>query len=92
MLLFIGGKTTISAEIIIAIVDYDYFSDDLNKEYIDKAWQDKKVIDATDGSMKKSLIITSDKIYISSIAALTLKKRADKADRGQFDINCLEEI
>ena len=92
MLLFIGGKTTISAEIIIAIVDYDYFSDGLNKEYIDKEWQDKKVIDATDGSMKKSLIITSDKIYISSIAALTLKKRADKADRGQFDINCLEEI
>ena len=31
MLLFIGGKTTISAEIIIAIVDYDYFSDGLNK-------------------------------------------------------------
>ena len=76
---------------IIAIIDYSYFEQGTNQLFYNNLLQKQLLRDITQGSRPQSLVVTTEESYISAIAAKTLKHRADNINKGQYEINCLEE-
>lgn len=76
MFLHLGADTVISFKNIIAISDYRSFKSIVNREFLKKCIDDGRVVDISDNN-PKSYVVTSDKVYISAISSITLKKRSD---------------
>ena len=81
MFLHLGGDRAIATEDIIFIGDCTYFTgdgnkkSDINREFLAKLRQNGKVVDASEKEAK-SFVVTADKVYLSSISSITLKRRA----------------
>ncbi|MGM9581895.1 MAG: extracellular matrix regulator RemB [Anaerovibrio sp.] len=88
---FIGGTTMIASNRLLAIIDWKYFLEGENKAFLDSFRERNRLFDITDGGTPKSLVITADELYISSISSLTLKKRSDRMKKGIYEFNCVEE-
>lgn len=91
MPVFIGGTYLVSGKKILAIIDFTYFEQGDNKKYLEHCMAEEMVADITEGSQPRSLVITEDRLYISPIAPLTLKKRTDRQYQGIEDLNFVEE-
>ena len=63
-------------ESVIAITDLKLGKSVINKEFLNKMQDEKKIIDISDKNAK-SFIITSKIVYLSAISSLTLQKRAN---------------
>lgn len=77
MFLYVGGITNILFKNIISIHNYDNFIDSDNV-YILKQFNKNDIIWLADKKDIKSIIFTNDKIYMSAISAVTLKKRSKR--------------
>lgn len=80
MFLHLGNDYLLSTDEIIAIVNLDN-EDPLNrptKDIIEIGIAERKLIRICDAGKEKSLIITSDKIYLSPISSITLQKRGQE--------------
>ena len=77
MYLHLGADTVIPLEKVIAILDLKLTGSQSTYKFISKMKEIKKVIDISDNNAK-SFIVTDDLIYLSTISALTLKKRAGR--------------
>jgi len=75
MFLHLGADTVIPLRDVIAINDLKPGKSGINKEFIKKMQDEKKVIDISE-KKAKSFILTKDRVYLSAISSLTLKKRA----------------
>ncbi len=75
MFLHLGADIVVPLRDVIAITDFKSGKSGINKEFLKKMQDDKKIVDISENS-GKSFIITDEKIYLSAISSLTLKKRA----------------
>ncbi|HHW06802.1 MAG TPA: DUF370 domain-containing protein [Clostridia bacterium] len=84
MYLHIGNEISIPLRKIIAIIDLET-ADPTGRlqELIELAERQQKVNVTAGKSDPKSCIITDDRLYLSSISALTLARRAEIKDRLQ---------
>ncbi len=80
--LHIGNNYSVDVRSIIGIFDMDNTTvTGVTKKLLDKAEKEKRLFLAT-YELPKTFIVTSEKIYISQLAASTLKKRL--ANGGGF--------
>ncbi len=75
MFLHLGADVVVPLRDVIAITDFKSGKSGINKEFLNKMQDDKKIVDISENN-GKSFIITNKKIYLSAISSLTLKKRA----------------
>ena len=75
MFLHLGADVVVPLRDVIAITDLKSGKSGINKEFLNKMQDDKKIVDISENN-GKSFIITNKKIYLSAISSLTLKKRA----------------
>lgn len=75
LFIFIGNDDVIETKKIICILDYELIHSSPFKKLIAERKKKKQV----SGNEKeaKSIIITDDRIYFSSLSTFTLKKRED---------------
>ena len=85
MFLHLGNGVSVRTKKILAIQDYAVFQNGPGRELLKRKYQDGLVINTlefgqnVDGEGIKSLILTEDKIYLSAISPLTLKRRSELA-------------
>ncbi|WP_085993779.1 extracellular matrix regulator RemB [Oceanobacillus senegalensis] len=75
MFIHLGNDNVIRSEDVIAIIDYQMISSSVIMGEMMKAWKrEKKII----GTMKdaKSIMITTDLIYYTTVSVSTLKRRS----------------
>lgn len=77
MFLHIGADVMVPKKNIIAILEIDTNSSPINKEFLEIAKDEGFIEQVSDKEKEKSYLITTEKIYISPISCVTLKKRAD---------------
>ena len=75
MFLHLGANIVIPIRDVIAITYIKKGKTNINKEFLDKVYKNKRIIDVSENN-PKSFIVTDDIIYLSAISSLTLKKRA----------------
>jgi hypothetical protein len=80
MFLHLGADMVVPLRDVISITDLKSARSGINKDFIKKMRDEKKVFDVSEND-PKSFIITTNKVYLSAISSLTLKKRA-----GHFHI------
>lgn len=76
MFLHLGADIVVPLRDVIAINDLKSGKSGINKEFLEKMQNDKKIIDVSEKN-GKSFIITDKIVYLSAISSLTLKKRAN---------------
>ncbi|MCI7613182.1 MAG: DUF370 domain-containing protein [Selenomonadaceae bacterium] len=88
---FIGGSTSVASDKLLAIIDWKYFREGDNRAFLASFRERNRIFDITEGGMPKSLVIAADRLYISPISPLALKKRSDRAKKGIYEFNSVEE-
>lgn len=76
MFLHLGGDKIVPKKDIIAILDYKKGSSGITGEFLQIATDEGFVNNISEKDKEKSMVITSEKIYISPISCNTLKKRS----------------
>lgn len=75
MFLHLGSDVMVPVKDVLAIYDHKTIEREENRECFNQMKQDKKAIRIGSEEIK-SYVVTDDKIYLSVISSLTLKKRA----------------
>lgn len=77
MFLYLGGTTNVWSKDVLSIHDYVNFcqSED-NEELLKQSWLNGCVQNLTEEENIKSIILTTEGVYLSAISAATLRKRA----------------
>ena len=78
MFLHLGGDKVVPKKDIIAILDYKKGNSSITKEFIQIARDEGFIENISENNKEKAYVITSEKIYISSISCNTLKKRSQE--------------
>ena len=78
MYLHLGLDYMIKNSEIIAIFNLKDDESDIYEKYISKYVNKYEIIDASEGEEFYSCVLTEDKIYLSAISSLTLKKRIEE--------------
>ena len=86
MFLHLGADIVVPLRHVIAITDIKSGKFGINKEFLNKVADEKKIIDVSE-KQAKSFIITDKIVYLSAISSLTLKKRANNFIVSHFLIN-----
>lgn len=74
MFLHLGSDVMVPVRDVLAIYDHKTMEFDENKKMLETMMREKEVIEISKEA--KSYVFTDDKIYLSVISSLTLKKRA----------------
>jgi len=75
MYLHLGGKHIVPLKDVVAIIKLIGYNSSINKELIEIGKLEKKVVNLFKNNEPKSCVITTDKIYLSSVSAATLSRR-----------------
>ena len=78
MFLHLGADTIIPLKNVILIADCKEGSSNINSEFLHTMHEEALIYDVS-GGKPKSFVIADEKVYLSAISSLTLKKRADSA-------------
>jgi len=74
--LHIGGDVVVDTKSIVAVIDVSSpYQSDVNREFIQVAEIEGLLKPVALGYKTKSCVITSDKVFLSSISSATLRKR-----------------
>jgi regulator of extracellular matrix RemA (YlzA/DUF370 family) len=76
MFLHIGGDNAVSLKELVAILDLETTKREATREFLGFAADEKTVVHIGKREREKSIIITSNRIYLSPISAATLLKRS----------------
>lgn len=74
MFLHLGSDVMVPVKDVLAIYDYKTMEFETNQKMLETMMREKEVVEISKEA--KSFIFTDDKIYLSVISSLTLKKRA----------------
>ena len=78
MFLHIGENKSLDRKEIIAIFDLDSATvEGTSRKFIKRMQEEKKVKDVS-GKLPKTMILTSDTLYLSNISSKTLKERLSR--------------
>ncbi|MGE5389971.1 MAG: extracellular matrix regulator RemB [Deltaproteobacteria bacterium] len=75
MYMHLGNNCVISTKNIIAILNMEELSEDV-QDIIEVARLDKKLTNISDKGKEKALVICDEQVYLSPISSLTLYRRA----------------
>lgn len=75
MFLHLGSDIVIPLRDIISITDLKASRTHINEDFIKSKQKKNIVVDISEGHAK-SFVVANDKVYLSPISSLTLKKRA----------------
>ncbi len=79
LFIHIGEDHVIQSKDVVAIIDRELLtSSSINDEMLMNLRKEKKVVE-TDYEIAKSIVITTDYVYFSSLSVNTLKKRSQLA-------------
>ncbi len=79
MFLHLGGDLVVPKEHVIAIINmHPTKKTEINKEFLQLAEDEGFIVPIAEKSNAKSLIVTSEMVYLSPISSTTLKKRSDE--------------
>lgn len=76
MFLHIGGDNVVALEELVAILDLETTKRESTREFLGFAADEKMVVHIGKREREKSIVITSNRIYLSPISAATLLKRS----------------
>lgn len=86
MFIHLGGDVIVPKEEVVCIMNWTLLTkSEANREFIQLAEDDEFIRRISEKGREKSFIITTDKVYLSPISSITLKKRAE--DKSQFMID-----
>ncbi|SDI23859.1 protein of unknown function [Alteribacillus persepolensis] len=75
MFIHLGGDTVIRSKDVVAILDQDtHDSSSITRQFL-SSQDDKNVIEISE-ELTKSVVVTVDRVYLSPISSLTLRRRA----------------
>ncbi len=81
MFLHIGQEVSILIKDIVAIIDLKTkYNSQCTKEFLNVAAEEDFIVSLT--TEPNSFIVTTERIYLSPISAMTLKKRASDGIKG----------
>ena len=75
MYLHLGGDAAVAEKDIISIHDYAIFQLEENRDFFQRLEQFGRLQRLSD-KKPKALVVTVDKVYLSAISSITLKRRA----------------
>lgn len=75
MFLHLGSDTVVALDEVVLINDYKTVRSIANREFLEKVRSQNRIVDVASNS-PKSFVVTKEKIYLSAISSVTLKKRA----------------
>lgn len=75
MFIHIGNDNVIRSQEVIAIIDSDLFSSVSGVHQMIEAWKKERKVSGPE-EKAKSIMLTEDHIYFSSLSVATLKKRS----------------
>ncbi|WP_070119980.1 extracellular matrix regulator RemB [Bacillus marinisedimentorum] len=77
MYIHLGEEIVIRSKDIVAIIDRHLLqSSTIINEFITGQQKKRQVVEVTEGDIK-SIVVTKEKIYLSSLSSATLKRRAE---------------
>jgi len=75
MYLYIGGDTVLPCRQVIAVFDVQSTDTQVTREFLQIYREEGFSVATTEGGAVKSLVLTENRLYLSSIASATLRKR-----------------
>lgn len=79
MFLHLGGDIVVPKEHVIAIINMQPTKKtEINKEFMQLAEDEGFIVKITEKNTAKSIVVTSEMVYLSPISSTTLKKRSDE--------------
>lgn len=75
MFLHLGSDTVVALDEVVLINDYKTVRSIANREFLEKVRSQNRIVDVASNS-PKSFVVTKEKVYLSAISSVTLKKRA----------------
>lgn len=75
MFLHLGSDIVVALDEVVLINDYKTVRSIANREFLEKVRSQNRIVDVASNS-PKSFVVTKEKIYLSAISSVTLKKRA----------------
>lgn len=87
MYLHLGADYMVKHSDIIAIFNLHHEESHVYENYIERYKNKYEIIDATEGELCCSLVLTEDKLYLSTISSVTLQKRVEDNVLLEFDMS-----
>lgn len=76
MLVHIGGEVVLRSREIVGVFDLQTVAQaPITKEFVDLAKSEGTIVDFSGGN-PKSLVLTADRVYLSTVSISTIRKRA----------------
>lgn len=77
MFLHLGGDVVVPLSEVVAIFESDVATASRAADEFLKTTKDEGLLVDVSGGKPKAFVVTSDRVYLSQISSLTLKKRAE---------------
>ncbi|MEW6183283.1 MAG: extracellular matrix regulator RemB [Bacillota bacterium] len=77
MLLHIGSEVAIPKKDIVAIFAYNTHIAVATKNYLRSVKDEERLVYLSEDGKERSIVITTDKVFVTSISCHTLKRRAE---------------
>ncbi|MEW6446915.1 MAG: extracellular matrix regulator RemB [Bacillota bacterium] len=77
MLLHIGNEVVIPKKDLIAVLDYDVHVAGPTRNFLRAMRSEDRFTNLSEEGKERSIVLTTDRVFISSISCYTLKKRAE---------------
>ncbi|ACX51181.1 hypothetical protein Adeg_0004 [Ammonifex degensii KC4] len=77
MLVHLGGDVTVHKKEIVAILNSEVGEAPSTKEFLRAMRDEGRLINLAGESKRRSIVITSDKVYITYLSCSALKRRAE---------------
>lgn len=79
MLLHIGNEVVIPKKDLVAVFDYDVHVAGPTRNFLRAMRSEDRFIKLSEEGKERSIVLTTERVFISSISCHTLKKRAEAA-------------
>ncbi|RPF47167.1 uncharacterized protein DUF370 [Thermodesulfitimonas autotrophica] len=77
MLLHIGNDTVIPKNDLVAVLAYDTAASSATRSFLRSMRSDGRLIVLTEQGKERSIVITTERIYVTGISCQALKRRAE---------------
>lgn len=77
MLLHIGNEVAVPKKDVIAIFDYNTHLAVPTRDFLRTMRDDDRLVQLSDDGKERAVVVTTDRVYITSISCHTLKRRAE---------------
>lgn len=77
MLLLIGNEVVILKKDLVAVLDYNVHLASLTRNFLHAMRGEDRLVNLSEPGKERSVVLTTERVFISSISCHTLKKRVE---------------